>query len=630
MLQTIRDRFTGKFAIGMLALIGVPFAFFGINYNFIDSGYAAKVNDMEISRGELDQAFREEMQQYAQYELPAEYRQIIKKNTLEGLIQRRLFDEYMIKSGYRVGSDVVTSAIQRVPEFLDENGKFSRPKYDEWLQINGFTHKQFESSQQRSMERSQLQGAIGATAFVTPTEYRQYLSLVLEQRQVVAVKFEMAKLAEASTASPEEIEAWYNDRPDEFLSPESVDLQYVEVRQDATAQSVNLSDEEIADYYKSASARYLQDEQRRASHILIVNEDDAAAKAQAEDLLARINAGESFETLAKEYSADGGSAPQGGDLGFSTRSQQVGSLGGAIFSMTEGEVRGPIKSDFGYHIVRLDEIKAGGPLPLEQVRPELVRELSEQRVADLYRAQIKKLSDSLFDAKDIAQLSAASGLPIEEAKGYTRNGGEPFGTNQAAIDAVFDPIQLNSDQLSEVIELDASRSVVFHISKHNPASRQALADVSDMIAAAIKQDKAGMAIKAKADALAVAVRGGADFATAAKEAGATEVVNGFVPRTAESPSEVVLNSIFATAKPAQGSATIGRVADQNGDYVVFSLTAVAPGRPEAVAQEELDAAKKRLAAQNGSADFNSFIADLRSKAKVDISDDAFAEQDFFQ
>ena len=629
MLQKIRDRFTGGLAIGILALIAVPFAFFGINYNFIDQGFAAKVNDKEISLGELDLEFRSQLEEYGQLgELPAEYRRLIKESVLESIIQRRLFDEYLIDRGYRVANDVVMDAIKRVPEFASDSGVFSRESYDQWLAINGFTHAQFENGQRRNMERSQLQGAIAATAFVTPEEYRRYLALYLEQRIAAAASFDIATMAAGIEVSDDEVEAWYNERPSDYLSAESVDIDYVEVSREDVAASIAVDEQELQDYYEGSKDRYRQDEQRRASHILIINDDDTAARATASEVLERLEAGDAFDALAKEYSADTGSADRGGDLGFSTREQFGSELGGAIFSMSPGDVRGPVKTDFGYHVVKLDEIREGGPLPLEAVRGELELELKELSIANIYKRQIGDLSDALFDADSIEALAASTGLTVRSAADFTRAGGQPFGANQAAIDAAFSEATI-AGQLSDIIELDANRAIVLGVRNYRPAERQPLDAVRDDVVAAISNSKASEQIRARADALAESLRSGADFAEAVAEAGASELYNGPIPRTSEELSPIVMNAIFSAIKPAPGLPTIGVAQDSNGAFVVYAVSAVIAGRPEMVSQAERDAGKEALMREIGMADFAAFLTQLREEADVVISDNAFAEPDFF-
>ena len=221
-----------------------------------------------------------------------------------------------------------------------------------------------------------------------------------------------------------------------------------------------------------------------------------------------MRAGESFEELARESSDDSGTAGNGGDLGVLTRSQLENELGGAIFSMDKGDVDGPIETEFGFHVVRLDNILERGPLPLEQVRAELTTELQDQQAESLYRELERKLSDALFDATDINQLAAAVGAEIKAIEGFTRQGGEPLGTNSLAIDAVFDESLLAGGLLSEVIELDNRRAAVFVVTGHTPATRQPLDEVRDQVEEGLKAEQAEVLMSARADEMLAAVAAG--------------------------------------------------------------------------------------------------------------------------
>jgi len=239
------------------------------------------------------------------------------------------------------------------------------------------------------------------------------------------------------------VTAFYDENDTMFLTEESADIEFIEIRRDSVAAAIDVSEDLLLAHYEDNKSRYLQDEQRQARHILILfNDDKDAAEVEARDLLARIQAGESFEDLAQAHSDDGGTASQGGDLGVLTRSQLPGELGGAIFAMQQGDVEGPIESDFGFHVIRLDRVLEQGPLPLEQVRGELLSELRESDTEDAFRELQRQVSDTLFDAADMQAISAAAGIDVQMVAGFTRAGGEPLGANQAAIDAVFDERRL--------------------------------------------------------------------------------------------------------------------------------------------------------------------------------------------
>ncbi len=369
MLTQIREKFAGGIAIAILAVIGVSFVFFGANLDFRASSFAATVDGSKIPAGVFENTYRQQLERNPTLaQLPPEFRLQVRQGVLDALIRERLVELHLIDAGYQVSEAQVDAAIQRVPEF-QVDGAFDLETAETLLLEIGYTTNQFRAAQRRQMREAQLRDAIGGTALVTPAEYRRYLNLVAEQRLVFIATFDIEGVAAEVEVSDEMIAAFYDADESLFLLPETATIEYIELSRAAVAETIEITEQAINEHYLDSQSRYVQDEQRQARHILILfNDDDAAAEAVALDLLARINAGESFEELAAEYSMDGGTAAAGGDLGSLTQTQLPGELGSAIFTMQQGDVTGPIRSDFGFHLVRLDVIAEQGPLPLEQVR----------------------------------------------------------------------------------------------------------------------------------------------------------------------------------------------------------------------------------------------------------------------
>lgn len=631
MLQTIRERFTGTFAIAILAIICVPFVFFGINYDFTGASNAARVNGVDITTTQLEMAYQNQLQQYAQYgELPADFRRQLKANLLDNLIRNTVVDRYLTRQGYRVTDQMVADVIQREPAFFVD-GRFSKDRYKAVLAENAIDPLRYEENQRESLRQSQLQRGVGATSFVTPAEFRRYLNLYGELRRVAVATFDVSQVAESVEVSDADIQEYYDERPTEFQLPETVDLEYLEIRRDVLAAQATISEADLLQHYEASASRYLQDEQRRASHILItLDDDEAAASEQARALAARAQAGEPFADLARQYSKDGGTSSLGGDLGLVVQSQMPDALGDAIFSMSKGEIRGPVTSESGFHIVRLDEIVPGGPLPLDQVRAELERELRDNYGDTAFREKERAVSDALFEATDLATVARATGLEVLTAKDFTRSGGEPFGSNQAAIDAVFDPRVLRDAGISDIIEIDANRSVVLHVTRHQEATRQLLAEVRDQIVESVRGEKARSLVQGRVESLQASLRDGVGFADAAAAVEAVASPYLVINRLTEELDERVLEAIYRAKKPPAGKPRTGSAVTAEGDYAVFSIDAVAPGRPENVPLAERDQRKETLAGQSGIADYTAFILQLESEADIVRSEDALAEQDGFQ
>ena len=631
MLQNIREKFTGWIAISILALIGFSFVFVGLNYSFIGQSFAAKVDGVDIGVAQFENAYRDQLQSNPQLaQLPEEYRQQLRSNILEQLIQQRVIDNYLDEAGYQISDEQVTAMIQRAPDF-QVDGKFDIETYRTLLAQAGYEPAEFEAAQRMSLRREQLQRAIRGSALVSPAEYRRYLNLVAEQRVVSLATIDAASVQDEIIVTDEMITSYYDDNPTLYQLPETADVEYVEVARSDVAASVTVSEEDLQEYYDLNNDRYLQDEQRQARHILVLlGDDEDASETTARELLARVTAGESFEDVARDNSQDGGTAAQGGDLGVLTRTQLPGELGSAIFSMDEGAIEGPVKSDFGFHIIRLDRILETGPLPLEQVRGELTTELQDQQAESLFRELERKLSDALFDAADIRSLAATIGTEVKTIAGFTRLGGEPFGDSQTAIDAIFDESVLAGGLLSEFVEIDANRSAVFAVTNHKEATRQPLDEVREAIRAALRSQQAETLMDAKANEMLAALAAGEDFAAVAERTGATPEAPTVMTRNAEDADQSIAVAVFTALKPTQGRPTTGSTRNTAGGFTVYSVDAVIPGRPEAIPLADRDAGKLQLADQSGIGDFVAFVQALRAEADVEINQDALAAQDLFQ
>ena len=631
MLQQIREKFTGTFALVILALIGVPFVFFGINYDFTGSNFAAKVDGEEISAAYFEQQYRAELAQRPEFaNLNAAQRQQLRRSLLERLVRDQLVRNYLGEHGYRIGDKQLTDLIQREQAF-QVDGKFDRDTYVDYLAVRGREPREFEEAQRQFMREFQLRSSIMASAVVTPSEYRRYLNLAAEQRLVTLATLDENVVAEEIQITDEQIQAFYDSNATMFQLPESADVQYIRISRQDVADGIEIDEARLAQYYEDEKYRYLQDEQRQARHILIqFGDDEEAARTQAEDILMRIRSGGSFEELAKEFSMDGGTASQGGDLGVLTESQLPDALGAAIFAMDEGDLEGTVRSDFGFHIIRLDDILERGPLPLDQVRGELLSELQGREADSLYLDLERRLSDALFDLSDMQAIAEAVGAEVQTIKGFTRDGAAPFGANQAAIDAVYSDAVLRGEQISEVIELDADSAAIFRVTQYNEAQRQPLEDVRGQIEAQVRSQQAEALLDARTRQILDAIDKGEDFGTAAEAAGATVGEPTLLTRQDTETDQLVVFELFAAPKPTEGSPVTGRVRGLDGTFTVYSLEAVLPGRPESIPLAQRDAGKAQLAQESGVGDYLAFVQSLYSDAEVVINQDALQEQDLLQ
>ncbi len=634
MLQNIRDKFTGTFALVILALIAVPFVFVGVgaNYSFLGGSFAAKVDGEEIGLGYFEARYREIVT--ANPELATavpEQRVQVRQQLLDSLIYEQLFENYLNDHGYRISDEQVVASIRDIPEFQGEDGQFNRAAYNETLAAQGISDADFERSQRRGLRRQQLQLSMAATGLMTPAEYRRYINLALEERLVTTATFSPDSVSENIEISDDEVAAYYEENPALFQRPESADVEYVMVDRSDVAAGVEVSEEELNSYYEENQFRYLQDEQRDASHILFAFDDDeSAAEAEAIAVLERLRAGEDFAALAQEFSDDTGTAGEGGSFGALTRTQFPGELGAAIFALNEGELDGPIRTDFGYHIVRLNRVLPQGSLPLDQVRAELINEIREREADEAFRAAENDLGNALFDTPELAAAAAAAGLEVQTATGITRDGGGAFGSNQVAIDTIFEPDMLAGGRTSDLVELDNERVAVFRVTRYNEATRQPLDEVREDIRSILTANETDRLLDERAQALLAELESGSEFRSAAEAAGAEVSEPLLLSRRDQETDPALLYSVYAAGRPTEMQPIRDVVRNSAGGYTVYSLDAVIAGRPESIPLAERDSAKLMRAQESGTADFSAFLLALRDGADVVINEDALAGNDVFQ
>ena len=623
MLQNIRERFTGKFALVVLALICLPFLFFGIPSDFIATDYVAKVNDNEISQPFFENSYRNELLRYDSQgiEVPDAARSIVRENVLNTIINNLLVDLYIDEKSLQITDAFVTDIIQSSPEFLI-NGKFSKDVYYSWLNERVLEPAQFEESQRISMKKSQLERGLRATSFVTPSEYRRYLNLVGEQREVTIAEIDLSVLAEPIELMDEDIETYYSLRQNEFMQPESIDFEYIEINKNTTDETITVSEDEIRKYFEDAGERFARDERRQASHILFLfGDNEIISEQKAQEALNKLNEGEDFSALVLQYSDDGGTKEQGGNLGMLAKSQLPGALGDAVFAMSINEVSELVRTDFGFHIVQLNNIESDGQVPFETVRAELEMELKSQKSSVNFTVIERELSDALFDADGIEVIARDLNFDLNELKGFTRNGGGEFGANQIVIDALFNAQRNNDSQLSDIIEVDANRSIVFQVSNFNEATVMPLDQVRDQIISDMKFFSAEVLANNIATKISSLMENNEDLVPTVEELDSVTVRDVIINRLTEDVDFVIQANVFGMKKPLPGNTKVGTVVMQNANYAVFSLKNHTYGIPEMIPQEERDAAKERLNQQSGVSDYTAFISELQLNAVIEKNEE---------
>jgi peptidyl-prolyl cis-trans isomerase D len=623
MLQSIHDKLKGWLAYVVLGAIGLVFVFWGINWTLSAPNYAAKVNGTEISTNEVRQSYQQQLAQIErQSKGPLD-------DAMRNEIKQRVLDEYVNSEalvtrfddlGYRVSDEELLAAMSTVPAF-QVDGKFDKAHAVAFLNAQGRSIAEIEGMFRHDVKLKQLDTALGASSFATPTELKEFRALTRQQRELAWFTLPAAKYAAGANPDDAAVKAYYEAHKADYMTPETVNLRFVELSLAQMASKVSVDDAQLKAYYDEQKAktpeRFNQAEQRRVSHILLsVNDpkDDAAVKAKAEGILKRAQAGEDFAKLAKVFSQDPGSANQGGDLGWSERKVFVGPFGDAAFSMKPDEIRGPVKTQFGYHILKLAGIQPAAVKSFEQARADLEAEYRRNEAERLFNTAQDQLADAaLQNTTDIDVVARKAGLTVQDVPNFSRaEGGGALGKTPAVIEAAFSQDVLDG-HLSPLIEVEKGRGVVLRATDHQLPQQKPLEAVrTEVVAAWKKQQGVQLASAAAADA-AKRLNSGESWDAVVKALGATAQPAKFVSRAEQDVPAEVGTAAFTLPKPAQ-KPIYENVALDNGDAAVLAFSAVRED-PNAAKVSEADM-RRQFAAGIASGEAQSYAAAARVDAKV--------------
>jgi peptidyl-prolyl cis-trans isomerase D len=635
MLSSIREKFSGPIALGIITVIAITLviSFGNMDTSGAISGYAARVNGDEIPMIDFRRVVQNQM--FEQQELfKGEFAEGLERqlqiNVLDRLVRNRLITQYVSDAGYRVDESQVRDWIRTRPVF-QVGGEYSYESYTAVLASQGLTPESYERAQRESLEATQFETGLITSSFYTPTEYRRYIELLAEQREATYVLLDARQMAANTDIPKEDLKAYYEASAAEFVTDESVDLEYVEVRLDDIAGSMAVDEAAVREDYDSNVDRYRSAEKRQARHILIVvgaDSDEAEAEETILALAERLAAGEDFATLAAEYSDDPVSAGQGGDLGWAEAGDFSPAFEEALFALELDELSGPVRSEFGYHLIRVEAIEAGTQLSYEQVHDELVTELQEREAAEQFYALAERVDDlALENSRSLTEVASAAGLELKRIDGFTRNGGGPFGYNQALVDAAFSIPVLEDGENSPVIEVEDDLALVIRVAEHFPSIPREFATVADEIEEIVRREQGAAAARTAGDDILARVNAGESSASVFLEYGLEASSTGPMNRSSDQVEPDLLAAIYRTPRPVPDMTDYRGIALGNGGYAVYWLDSVTLGRPDDIPQQQRDQRKESMARQVGVSSSAALVENLHRNAKIQIPPDLFDADD---
>lgn len=631
MLQKIRDKITGWVAAIFLGAIAVVFVFWGIDFQSSANTYAVKVNGERVPVQTVQRAWQQQLSRLQQMlggEVPPELVKSQQQAMLDQFAQQTLLKQRAEDFGYEVTDEALVERVREIPQF-QADGKFSTDRYNAVLRSAGLTPAQFEADLETELLITQVQEAIVESAFALPYELERRYALDRQERELDYALIAASSFADQVKITDEQIQAYYEAHKSEFMSPETVDLDYLEFTRAMAEARVEVTEQALKDFYETVKDRYQTQERRRGRHILITAEDgldEAAAEKKAADLAAQAKAGANFEELAKKNSKDPGSAQQGGDLGWAERGMFVGPFEDALFSMQKGEIRGPIKTQFGYHVLRLDDIEPGHLKSFEEARAELEAEYRRERADAILSEESAKLDEQSFAAlTELGSVAKALNLPLKRVEGFTREGGGELGNNPEIIKAAFSEDVLERGQNSPIIAVGDDRAIVLRVANHKPAEPRPLVEVRPQIEEQLRrQTMRDAAAKVGAEALARLQKGDA-WADVMSDLKLQPAGRRFVTRQDQLAPGAVLRAAFDVPR-AEASAEkpyLGGTMTDDGNYAVWSLTAVRAPDANAEPAQQRTARQQQTARQLGNEEFATYLKEAERNADIVLNERVF-------
>ncbi|MCY1392997.1 Peptidyl-prolyl cis-trans isomerase D [compost metagenome] len=622
MLQNIRDNSQGWIAKTIIGVIVVLMALTGFDAIIRATDHenvAAKVDGEEISSAELQQAVDMQRRQLMQrlgkdFDASMLDEKLLKDAALKGLVDRKLLLLAAKDDKFAFSQQALDQVILETPEFQVE-GKFNADRFDQVIRQMGYSRLQFRQMLEQEMLIGQLRAGIAGSGFVTDSELQAFARLEKQTRDFATLTFKADP--GKSKVEDADIKAYYDAHKAEFKSPDQVVIEYVELKKSAYFDQVEAKQEDLDALYQKEIANI--SEQRDAAHILIeVNDkqNEEQAKAKVDEIKARLAKGEDFAKLAKEVSNDTGSAANGGELGYAGRGVYDPAFEDALFKLKKDEVSEPVRTAYGWHLIKLLGVQAPEVPSFESLKPKLEQEVKSQLVEQRFVDATKQLESAAYEAADLTQPAQDMGLKVQTSVPFGREGGDGVAANRQVVQAAFSLEVLDEGANSGAIELDPNTVLVLRVKEHRKPAQQSLEEVSASIRQRLQHEHAAAEAKSRGEALLADLRSGKTPVGQAAEGQTWKVVEA-ASRSQEGVDPQLLQQVFRMSRPSAADKPVfSGVGMGNGDYVLVRLNGVSEP-DDALSDEDKAMYRRFLASRRGQEDFSAFRRQIEGQAKVE-------------
>lgn len=627
MLQDIRDNSQGTIAKIIVGIIVVVFALFGaesIVGGLSGEPEIAAVNGEGITERNFLRAVEgkrrqilSQMGERADPDLIDDA--LLKSSVLEGLINEKILVLDAQEKDLYVSDLAVENYIRNIDQFKVD-GTFSNERMQMILRNAALTLNSYKESLKSQFIIDQSRSGIIASAFVLENEQDEIVALDRQTRDFGLVTVFKSDYIESVAVSDEEVAAYYEENKENYKKPRNVDVSYVTVDRASLEASIEVDEERIQVMYETEKAEFVGEEERVSSHILIKIDDDTSEEQALEKIKqieTRLNAGEKFEDLAKELSEDEGSASNGGDLGRSGRGVYVADFEEALFALSPGQVSAPVKTEFGYHLIKLASIEANEIPALEEMKAGLEERYRRDEASQTYAGLLESLADITYSSPDLAEAADELSLEVKQLVGVSSQTENEIFSSPRVQKVLFSDDLVIEQNNSDLIEFADGRSVVFRVDALHEESVLPLDAVKEKIRQKMKGEKAAEFAASVGEAYRVRVSAGEDPEKVAKEMGLNWKQHNDVRRDNVMLNREVITKLFTLLKHESLADNVVGFEILGGDYAVMVLNEIHQGNAEDANAMELSSISNMLSSSVGAVDYRNYQEVAVSKAEIE-------------
>ena len=629
MLQTIRDQVKGWLAVVIFTIMIVPFAFWGINYYFEQSGgvVAIDVNGEEITLADYQRAYQDLRQQWQSISgapVEEETEALIKQRATRELIQTALLNQAGNKAGLYVGEAEVWEIIRQIPQFNDDQG-FNMAQFELAANRSGLTPAGFLARIRQDMAIEQLQNALFATDFVTQSEVSAYSGIVHQTRDFSYSILSSDELKETIEVTDERVRSYF-EVEGRYMDPEKVRIAYLVLSLAKVAEEVYLEEGELESWFSDNRHNYEVEGTRKVRQIFIkLPEEPSEAvveemKAKADELYTLVRDGEDMEDVVVNQSGEYGDSIEFSEFGFLTKGALEPEADEAVFSMAAGEFSEPVQSSIGFHILSVDEIQGGTEAALEDIREEVEQDLREEKAAQQLYELTDRLSVLTYENPDTLDIAAEElELQVQKSDFISREDpGVGIVSEPGVVATAFSEEVLLQENNSEVIELDNDRYMVLRALEHRLPMKKPLEDVRDEIVTRLKYEQARDRTRERGEAVLEQLEQGRSKEEVTLEFAVDWRNATGVTQDDETINRAVLRTAFRAGVPEAGQPLYDGMSLGTGDYTVVIVNSVTDADPDAIDGEEQDIVRSQLLQANTASAWMEFTGNLRANADVTV------------